>query len=111
MPEPSELGPTDSWITLAGLARETRRIRLGTLVSAATFRHPGPFALAGLSADALLDPANPVLEPGAVAPVLGLGFGIRLAAGLIEASGGAFAIESECIRIVIPAIAKTDRTP
>ena len=35
-------GPTDSWITLAGLARETARIRLGTLVSAATFRYPGP---------------------------------------------------------------------
>ena len=31
-------GPTDAWITLAGLARETRRIRLGTLMTAATFR-------------------------------------------------------------------------
>ncbi|MCF6473403.1 LLM class F420-dependent oxidoreductase [Nonomuraea sp. MG754425] len=38
-------GPTDVWTTLAGLARETRRIRLGTLVSAATFRHPGLLAL------------------------------------------------------------------
>src|SRR5665648_975682 len=34
-------GPTDAWTTLAGLARETSRIRLGTLVTAATFRHPG----------------------------------------------------------------------
>jgi F420-dependent oxidoreductase-like protein len=38
-------GPTDSWITLAGLARETSRLRLGTLLSAATFRLPGPFAI------------------------------------------------------------------
>lgn len=38
-------GPTDAWITLAGLARETSRIRLGTLVSAATFRLPGPLAI------------------------------------------------------------------
>ncbi len=38
-------GPTDSWVTLAGLARETSRIRLGTLVTAATFRLPGPLAV------------------------------------------------------------------
>jgi F420-dependent oxidoreductase-like protein len=38
-------GPTDAWITLAGLARDTSRIRLGTLVSPATFRRPGPLAL------------------------------------------------------------------
>lgn len=38
-------GPTDSWITLAGLARETSTIRLGTLVSSATFRHPGVLAI------------------------------------------------------------------
>lgn len=38
-------GPTDSWTTLAGLARETHRIRLGTLVSSATFRHPGVLAV------------------------------------------------------------------
>ncbi|WP_436519698.1 LLM class F420-dependent oxidoreductase [Actinoplanes sp. HUAS TT8] len=38
-------GPTDSWLTLAGLARETRRIRLGTLVSSATFRNPAVLAL------------------------------------------------------------------
>ena len=36
-----EPGPTDAWITLAGLARETSRIRLGTLVTSATFRLPG----------------------------------------------------------------------
>src|SRR5699024_8906436 len=38
-------GPTDSWVTLAGLARETTTIRLGTLVSAATFRYPGMLAV------------------------------------------------------------------
>lgn len=40
-----EPGPTDAWVTLAGLARETSRIRLGTLMSAATFRLPGPLAI------------------------------------------------------------------
>src|SRR6516165_12168994 len=38
-------GPTDAWATLAGLAVETSRIRLGTLVTAATFRLPGPLAV------------------------------------------------------------------
>lgn len=38
-------GPTDAWTTLAGLARDTRTIRLGTLVSSATFRLPGPLAV------------------------------------------------------------------
>jgi F420-dependent oxidoreductase-like protein len=38
-------GPTDSWATLAALAAQTSRIRLGTLVTAATFRLPGPLAI------------------------------------------------------------------
>ena len=38
-------GPTDAWITLAGLARETSRIPLGTLMTAATFRLPGVLAI------------------------------------------------------------------
>ena len=38
-------GPTDSWATLAALAVETSRIRLGTLVTAATFRLPGPLTI------------------------------------------------------------------
>ena len=37
-------GPTDAWATLAALAVETTRIRLGTLMTAATFRLPGPLA-------------------------------------------------------------------
>src|SRR5712691_13274436 len=38
-------GPTDAWATLAALAVETSRIRLGTLMSSATFRLPGPLAV------------------------------------------------------------------
>lgn len=38
-------GPTDAWISLAGIARETSTIRLGTLVTSATFRLPGPLAI------------------------------------------------------------------
>jgi F420-dependent oxidoreductase-like protein len=44
-------GPTDSWVTLGALARETRSIRLGTLVTAATFRWPGPLAVAVAQVD------------------------------------------------------------
>jgi F420-dependent oxidoreductase-like protein len=44
-------GPTDAWITLAGLARETARIRLGTLMSPATFRYPGPLAISVAQVD------------------------------------------------------------
>src|ERR687893_3241986 len=46
-----EPGPTDAWLTLAGLARETSRIRLGTLMTAATFRLPGPLAIAVAQVD------------------------------------------------------------
>jgi F420-dependent oxidoreductase-like protein len=38
-------GPTDAWVTLGGIARETSEIRLGTLVTSATFRLPGPLAI------------------------------------------------------------------
>jgi F420-dependent oxidoreductase-like protein len=44
-------GPTDAWVTLAGLARETSRIRLGTLVTSATFRRPGPLAISVAQVD------------------------------------------------------------
>ena len=44
-------GPTDAWVTLAGLARETSRIRLGTLVTSATFRYPGPLAVSVAEVD------------------------------------------------------------
>lgn len=42
-PGSSEQASTDTWAVLAGLARETSRIRLGSLVSPVTFRHPGNF--------------------------------------------------------------------
>jgi F420-dependent oxidoreductase-like protein len=51
--DPGLPGPTDAWITLAGLARETSRIRLGTLVNAATFRLPGPLAIMVAQVDAM----------------------------------------------------------
>ena len=46
-------GPSDAWVTLAGIARETSRIRLGTLVTSATFRHPGPLAISVAGVDAM----------------------------------------------------------
>jgi F420-dependent oxidoreductase-like protein len=46
-------GPTDAWATLGGLARDTSRIRLGTMVSSATFRLPGPLAITVATVDAM----------------------------------------------------------
>ncbi|MEV4638252.1 LLM class F420-dependent oxidoreductase [Actinoplanes sp. NPDC049548] len=51
--DPGLPGPTDAWLTLAGLARETSRLRLGTLVNSATFRLPGPLAIMVAQADAM----------------------------------------------------------
>ncbi|MEV1292604.1 LLM class F420-dependent oxidoreductase [Pseudonocardia sp. NPDC049635] len=69
-------GPTDAWVTLAALGRETERIRLGTLVTSATFRYPGPLAVAVAQADEM--------SGGRIE--LGLG------AGWYEAEHAAFAI-------------------
>jgi F420-dependent oxidoreductase-like protein len=44
-------GPTDAWLTLAALARETETIRLGVLLSSATFRPPGALAIAVAQVD------------------------------------------------------------
>ena len=44
-------GSTDAWATLAGLARDTSRIRLGTMVTSATFRQPGPLAVTVATVD------------------------------------------------------------
>ncbi len=49
----TSLVPTDSWTTIGGLARETGRVRLGTLMTAATFRHPGQLAIVVATADAM----------------------------------------------------------
>ncbi len=48
-------GPTDSWVTLGAIARETSSVRLGTLVTSATFRYPGPLAIAVAQVDAMSD--------------------------------------------------------
>jgi F420-dependent oxidoreductase-like protein len=70
-------GPTDAWVTLAGIARETSTIRLGTLVTSATFRLPGPLAITVAQVDDMSD--------GRVE--LGLG------AGWYEAEHDAYGIE------------------
>jgi len=44
-------GPSDAWVTLAGLARDTSTIRLGTLMTSATFRRPGPLAISVATVD------------------------------------------------------------
>jgi F420-dependent oxidoreductase-like protein len=49
--DPGLPGPTDSWLTLAALARETDRIRLGTLVTCSTFRPPGALAISVAQVD------------------------------------------------------------
>lgn len=69
-------GPSDAWITLAGIARETSTIRLGTLVNSSTFRHPGPLAISIANVD----------EMSAGRVELGLG------AGWFQAEHDAYAI-------------------
>lgn len=54
-------GPSDAWITLAGIARETKTIRLGTLVNSATFRNPGVLAISVANVD---DMSNGRIELG-----------------------------------------------
>jgi F420-dependent oxidoreductase-like protein len=75
-------GPTDAWITLAGLARDTSRVRLGTLMSPATFRYPGPLAISVAQVDHM--------SGGRVE----LGFG----AGWYEAEHAAYAIPFPSLR-------------
>ena len=48
---PDEPGSLDAWTTLAGLAARTERIRLGTMVSPVTFRHPSLLAKAAVTVD------------------------------------------------------------
>jgi F420-dependent oxidoreductase-like protein len=52
-PGPGLPGPSDAWTSLAGLAVQTSRIRLGTLVTSATFRLPGPLAITVAQVDAM----------------------------------------------------------
>jgi F420-dependent oxidoreductase-like protein len=53
--DPDDTGyrPTDSWTTLAGLAVQTDRVRLGTLMTASTYRQPGPLAITVATVDAM----------------------------------------------------------
>jgi len=46
-------GPTDAWVALGAIARETSRVRLGTLLTSATFRHPGMLAVQVAQVDAM----------------------------------------------------------
>jgi alkanesulfonate monooxygenase len=88
-------GPTDAWITLAGLARETSRIRLGTLVTPVTFRAPGPLAISVAQVDAM--------SGGRVELGLGTGWhdGEHAAYGLaFPSTGERFAILEEQLAIV-----------
>ncbi len=52
-PADASYAPTDSWATLAGLAVQTERIRLGTLMTASTFRRPGPLAVTVATVDTM----------------------------------------------------------
>jgi F420-dependent oxidoreductase-like protein len=51
MRAPQERGALDAWATLNALTGHTSRIRLGTMVSPATFRHPAELAKAVVTAD------------------------------------------------------------
>lgn len=48
---PAHPGPSDAWVTLGALARETTRIRLGVLMSPVAFRHPGALAVTAAQVD------------------------------------------------------------
>jgi F420-dependent oxidoreductase-like protein len=74
-------GPVDAWTTLAGLSRDTSRVRLGTLMTCATFRLPGPFAVTVAQVDAM---SNGRIE-------LGIG-------------AGHFALEHEAMGVPFPPI-------
>ena len=52
-PDDTSYRPTDSWTTLAGLAVQTERVRLGTLMTASTYRRPGPLAITVATVDAM----------------------------------------------------------
>jgi len=52
-PDDARYRPTDSWTTLAGLAVQTERVRLGTLMTASTYRRPGPLAITVATVDAM----------------------------------------------------------
>jgi F420-dependent oxidoreductase-like protein len=88
-------GPTDAWLTLAALAAQTSRIRLGTLVTPVTFRLPGPLAISVAQVD--------VMSGGRVELGLGAGWYARehAAYGIAFPDGVArFDMLSEQIEII-----------
>ncbi len=120
-------GPTDAWVTLAGLARETSRIRLGTLVTAGTFRLPGVLAITVAQVDQMsggrveLGLGTGWYEQehsayGIPFPPLGERFErleeqLQVVLGLWDATG-AFSFEGEHYRLVdAPAQAKPAQQP
>ncbi|MCW2715224.1 MAG: putative F420-dependent oxidoreductase [Frankiales bacterium] len=120
-------GPTDAWITLAGLARETSRIRLGTLVTAGTFRLPGVLAITVAQVDRMsggrveLGLGTGWYEQehtayGIPFPPLGERFDrfeeqLQVVLGLWEATGP-FSFQGEHYRLVdAPALAKPAQQP
>ena len=44
---------TDVWVSMAGLARETQRLRLGSVMTCSTFRHPAHLAIIVAQVDAM----------------------------------------------------------
>jgi F420-dependent oxidoreductase-like protein len=88
-------GPTDAWMTLAAIGRETSRIRLGTLVTPATFRFPGPLAIQVAQAD--------VMSGGRVELGLGAGWNDTEHASYaipFPATGDRFAMLNEQLEII-----------
>jgi alkanesulfonate monooxygenase SsuD/methylene tetrahydromethanopterin reductase-like flavin-dependent oxidoreductase (luciferase family) len=67
----TDLGSTDAWTTLGGLARETQRLHIGTLVSPATFRPPAVVAKMAATVSEMAGPA----PDGSSRVTLGMGTG------------------------------------
>jgi F420-dependent oxidoreductase-like protein len=122
-------GPTDVWTTLAGLARETSRMRLGSLVSSVTFRHPGSLAIIVAQVDAMsagrveFGLGAGYFEPehracGIPFPSVGerfdrLGEALELITGLWKTpSGQRYSFSGECYQLLdSPALPKPEQTP
>ncbi|MDZ7587744.1 MAG: HAMP domain-containing sensor histidine kinase [Parasphingorhabdus sp.] len=67
------------------------------------FRISRPVQLSGLGEDQLLDPSRPVEGEADDAPLLGLGFSLRLVRNLARAAGGNMAVDDETISLTLPA--------
>ncbi|MGH2456811.1 MAG: TIGR03560 family F420-dependent LLM class oxidoreductase [Candidatus Limnocylindria bacterium] len=94
-PGPAGEPTTDAWATLAGLARDTERIGLGSLVSPVTFRLPGPFAKLVATVDQM--------SGGRIEVGLGAGWNVEDHAQLgipFPALGDRFAMLEEALAIV-----------